>query len=71
MAEHRSILKNNQITHYPRISFTPQTVTALPKTGKPIFLLCIGVTFRISNGARARHLILHEKRNRDLAKQTL
>ena len=25
MAEHRSILKNNQNTYYPRFSFTPKT----------------------------------------------
>jgi len=38
VAEHRSILKNNQNTYYPRFSFTPKTVIASPKTGV-LFLL--------------------------------
>ena len=32
VAEHRSILKNNQNTNYPRFSFTPKTGIAFPKT---------------------------------------
>jgi len=32
MAEHRPILKHNQITYYPRFSFTPKTGIELPKT---------------------------------------
>ena len=39
VAEHRSILKNNQNTHYPRFSFTPKRGTKLPETGV-LFLLC-------------------------------
>jgi len=31
-AEHRSTLKNNQNTCYPRFSFTPKTGKAFPKT---------------------------------------
>jgi len=33
MAEHRSILKNNQNTFYPRFCFTPKPGTELPETG--------------------------------------
>jgi len=32
MAEHRSILKNNQTTYHPRFGFTPKTSIAFPKT---------------------------------------
>jgi len=39
VAEHRSILKNNQNTFYPRFSLTPKACTAFPKTGV-LFLLC-------------------------------
>jgi len=38
MAENRSISKIIQITHYPRLSFTPETGTELPKTGVSYFL---------------------------------
>ena len=40
MAEHGSILKNNQNTCNPRFSFTPKTGTVVPKTGVPIY--CVG-----------------------------
>ena len=33
VAEHRSMLKDYQITHYPRFSFIPKTGIAFPKTG--------------------------------------
>jgi len=33
VTEHRSTLKNNQYTYYPRLSFTPKTGIAFPKTG--------------------------------------
>jgi len=38
MAEHKSILKNNQTTLCPRFSVTPKTGIAFPKTGV-LFLL--------------------------------
>ena len=38
MAEHRSILKNNQNTYCPCFSFTPKAGIAFPKTGV-LFLL--------------------------------
>jgi len=38
VAEHRSILKNDQNKFYPRFSFTPKTGIAFPKTGV-LFLL--------------------------------
>jgi len=39
MAEHRPILKNNQITYFPRFHCTPKTGIEFPKTGV-LFLLC-------------------------------
>jgi len=33
VAEHRSTMKNNQNTYYPRFSFTPKPGIAFPKTG--------------------------------------
>jgi len=39
VAEHKSILKNDQNTYYPRFSFIPKTGTAFPKTGV-LFLPC-------------------------------
>jgi len=39
MAEHRSILKNNQNTYCPRCSFTLKTGTELPEKGV-LILLC-------------------------------
>jgi len=33
VAEHRSMLKNCQNTHYPRFSFIPKTGKAFPETG--------------------------------------
>jgi len=33
VAEHMSIFKNNQNTHYPRFSYIPKTGIAFPKTG--------------------------------------
>jgi len=33
VAEHRSILKNNQSTYHPRFSFIPKTGTVFPKAG--------------------------------------
>jgi len=38
VAEHRSILKNNHSTHYPRLGFTPETGIELPETGILVFL---------------------------------
>jgi len=38
MAEHQLIWKNNQNTHCPRLSFTPETGIAFPKTSV-LFLL--------------------------------
>jgi len=32
VADHRSMLKNNQNTYYPRFSFTPTTGMELPET---------------------------------------
>ena len=43
MAEHRSILKNNQITYYPRYIFKPKKRRELPKHGVS-FLLCNPLT---------------------------
>ena len=43
VAEHRSILKNNENTHYLRFSFTPKTGIAFPKTGV-LFSLCTDST---------------------------
>ena len=36
--EHKTILKNNENTYYPRFSCTPKTGIGLPKTGV-LFLL--------------------------------
>jgi len=35
VTEHRSILKTDQNTYYPRLSSTPTTGMELPKTGVP------------------------------------
>ena len=40
VAEHKSILKINQNTYYPRFSFTPKTRIKFPKTGV-LFLLIV------------------------------
>jgi len=40
VAEHWSMLKNYQNTHYPRFSFIPKTSRVFPKTGV-LFVLCI------------------------------
>ena len=45
MAEHESILKNNQNTHYLRFSSTLKTGMAYPKRAV-LFLLCL-VTARL------------------------
>ena len=41
MAEHGSILKNDQNTSYPRFIFTPKTGVAFPETGA-LLLQCFG-----------------------------
>jgi len=38
VAEHRSMLKNDQNTYYPRFSFTPKTGIAFPETQVLVFL---------------------------------
>ena len=43
MAEHRPILKNNQITHHPRFDFTPKTGRAFPEAG--FYFYCGRVIF--------------------------
>jgi len=53
MAEHRSILKINENTHYPRFCFTPKTGIAFPKTGV-LFLLCMGLDVLILDKVRRR-----------------
>jgi len=49
VAEHRSILKNNQNTYYPRFSFTPNIGIAFPKTGFLFLLCCAPGNARIGN----------------------
>jgi len=46
VTEHRSILKNNQNTYYPRFSFTPKTGIEPPETGV-LFLLCTNLTTEV------------------------
>jgi len=45
VAEHRSSLKNDQNTYYPRFSFTPKTGIAFPKTG--VLFFCEGKSNRV------------------------
>jgi len=45
MAEHKSILKNNQNTYHPRFDFTPKIGIAFPKTGFCFYCLLVNVIF--------------------------
>jgi len=46
VAEHGSILKNNQNTNHPRFGFIPKTGIAFPKTG---FCFCVPPRINLSS----------------------
>jgi len=61
VAEHRSMLKTDQSTCYPRFSFTPKTRIELPKTGVSFLLEWPNILFWCKSNIKYRYLSLHRQ----------